>query len=206
MRKKLTAAILAAMLLILAAIVLVLAAIVLVLAARGGDDESHTSARHNDADVTFAQQMIPHHQQAIEMAEVAKTRAESQEFKDLAADIEAAQGPEIQTMTGWLEDWDEDVPDEGMPGMDHGDMSSDDMTGIMTGMVSEEEMTDLENATGAEFDQMFLTMMIEHHEGAIEMAQTEQVDGEFRDATAMAEDIETAQSEEIQTMRRLLES
>ncbi|EGD42859.1 DUF305 domain-containing protein [Nocardioides sp. NPDC057772] len=194
-KKTLTAA-------VLAAVLLVVAAVVLVLAARGGDDDSHTSDTHNDADVTFAQQMIPHHQQAIEMAELAETRAESQEVKDLAADIEAAQGPEIETMTGWLESWGEDVPDEGMPGMDHGDMSSEEMTGMM----SEEDMTALENASGAEFDQMFLTMMIEHHEGAVEMAQTEQADGEFPDATAMAEDIATAQTEEIQTMQALLKS
>ncbi|MEU0313908.1 DUF305 domain-containing protein [Nocardioides sp. NPDC006273] len=188
MRKTLTAAILAAAL--------------ITLASCGGSDDGDTSAGHNDADVMFAQQMIPHHQQAIEMAELAETRAESQEVKDLAADIEAAQGPEIETMTGWLESWGEDVPDEGMSGMDHGDMSLEDMTGMM----SEEDMTALGNASAAEFDQMFLTMMIEHHEGAIEMAQAEQADGEFPDATAMAEDIETAQAEEIQTMRALLES
>lgn len=188
MRKTLTAAILAAAL--------------LTLAACGGEDDGDTSAGHNDADVTFAQQMIPHHRQAIEMAKLAETRAESQDVKDLAADIEAAQGPEIETMTGWLESWEEDVPDEGTSDMDHGDMSSDEMTGMM----SEEDMTNLETASGAEFDQMFLTMMIEHHEGAIEMAKTEQVDGDFPDATAMAEDIETAQAEEIQTMQGLLKS
>ena len=193
MRKTLTAA-------IVAAVLIITAAIVLILAVRGEENDDHTSAGQNDADVTFAQQMIPHHQQAIEMAELAETRAESQEVKDLAADIEAAQGPEIETMTSWLESWGEDVPDEGMSGMDHGDMSSDEMTGMM----SEEDMSELKNASGAEFDQMFLTMMIEHHEGAIEMAQTEQADGEFPDATALAEDIETAQTEEIQTMQALL--
>lgn len=187
---------------IVAAVLLILTAVVLILAVRGGENDDHTSAGHNDADVTFAQQMIPHHQQAIEMTELAETRAESQEVKELAADIEAAQGPEIETMTGWLESWGEDVPDEGMSGMDHGDMSSDEMTGMM----SEEDMAELENASGTDFDQMFLTMMIEHHEGAIEMAQTEQADGEFPDATDMAEDIETAQTEEIQTMQALLKS
>ncbi|MFE6510566.1 DUF305 domain-containing protein [Nocardioides sp. NPDC057767] len=178
-----------------------LAATLLTLAACGGEDGSDTTAGHNDADVTFAQQMIPHHEQAIDMAEAAESRAESQEVKDLAADIEAAQGPEIETMTGWLESWGEDVPDGGMSDMDHGDMSDD-----MSGMMSEEDMTALENATGAEFDQMFLTMMIEHHEGAIEMAKTEQADGESADAKALAEDIETAQAEEIQTMQELLKS
>ena len=143
-----------------------------------------------------------HHQQAIEMADLAESRAESQEVKDLATDIEAAQGPEIETLTGWLESWGEDVPDEGMSGMDHGDMSSDDMGGMMT----EDEMADLESASGAEFDQMFLTMMIEHHEGAIEMAKTEQSEGEFPEAVDMAKEIETTQAEEIQTMQDLLKS
>lgn len=186
MRKTLTAAILAAAL--------------ITLAACGSEDNSETPTGHNDADVTFAQQMIPHHQQAIEMAELAETRAESQEVKDLVADIAAAQGPEIETMTGWLESWDEDVPAEGMSGMDHGAMSSDEMTGMM----SEEDMTALGNASSAEFDQMFLRMMIEHHEGAIEMAGTEQEDGHFPDAVDLAGAIIDAQRAEIATMEDLL--
>jgi uncharacterized protein (DUF305 family) len=185
MRKILTAALLAASLLILAAC---------------GNDDNDTTTGHNDADVTFAQQMIPHHQQAIEMARLAETRAASQEVKDLAADIEAAQDPEIATMTGWLESWGEDVPDDSMAGMDHGDMSTEDMPGMM----SEDDMAELEAASGREFDQMFLTMMIEHHEGAIDMAQTEQSDGEYADAIELAEDIEIAQTEEIQTMQGVL--
>ena len=188
MRKTLTAALLAASLLILAAC--------------GSEDENASTAEHNDADVTFAQEMIPHHEQAIEMAALAETRADSQEVKDLAADIEAAQDPEIETMTGWLESWGEGVPDEGMSGMDHGGMSSGDMPGMM----SEDEMADLHGVSGPEFDQVFLTMMIEHHEGAIEMAQAEQSDGEFPDAIELAEDIETAQTAEIQTMQDLLKS
>ena len=179
-----------------------LAASLFTLAACGNEDEADTAGGHNDADVTFAQEMIPHHQQAIEMAELAESRADSDEVKELAADIEAAQGPEIETMTGWLESWGEDVPDEGMSGMDHGDMSSDDMTGMMT----DDEMADLEATSGAGFDQMFLTMMIEHHEGAIEMAQTEQSEGEFPEAVAMAKEIATTQAEEIQTMQDLLKS
>ena len=172
------------------------------LAACGNEDDTDTAGGHNDADVTFAQEMIPHHQQAIEMADLAESRAESQEVKDLATDIEAAQGPEIETLTGWLESWGKAVPDEGMSGMDHGDMSSGDMTGMMT----DDEMADLEATSGAGFDQMFLTMMIEHHEGAIEMAQTEQSEGEFPEAVAMAEEIEATQAEEIQTMQDLLNS
>lgn len=185
MRNTFTAALLAASLLTLAAC---------------GNDDNDTTAGHNDADVTFAQQMIPHHQQAIEMAELAETRAESQQVKDLAADIEAAQDPEIEAMTGWLESWGEDVPDDSMAGMDHGDMSTDDMPGMM----SADDMAAMEAASGAEFDQMFLTMMIDHHEGAIEMARTEQAEGEYADAVKLAEGIESAQAEEIRTMQGLL--
>ncbi|MFC5730934.1 MULTISPECIES: DUF305 domain-containing protein [Nocardioides] len=188
MRKTLTAALLAATL--------------LTLAACGNDDETDAGATHNDADVTFAQQMIPHHQQAIEMSELAETRAASPEVKDLAADIKGAQDPEIETMTGWLESWSEDVPGGDMSGMDHGDRSANGMEGMM----SEEEMAELEAASGAEFDRLFLTMMIEHHEGAIDMAKTEQEEGEYPDAIALAEEIEKAQTAEITTMNELLGS
>ena len=172
------------------------------LAACGNEDDTGTAGGHNEADVTFALDMIHHHQQAIEMADLAESRAESQEVKALATDIEAAQGPEIETLTGWLESWGEDVPDEGMSGMDHGDMSSDDMGGMMTA----DEMADLDTASGAEFDQMFLTMMIEHHEGAIEMAATEQEDGSNSDAVALARKIEEDQTAEVDRMRKLLDS
>ena len=188
MRKSLTAAIIAASM--------------FTLAACGSGEDVDTAAEHNDADVTFAQEMIPHHEQPIRMAELAEARAESQEVKALAADIEAAQGPEIETMTDWLESWGEDVPDEDMSDMDHGDMSSDNMAGMMT----EDEMAELEAASGAEFDRKFLTMMIEHHEGAIEMAKTEQSEGEFPEAVEVAKEIERAQAEEIQTMQDLLKS
>ncbi len=153
------------------------------------------------ADVTFALDMIPRHQQAIEMADLAESRAESQEVKALATDIEAAQGPEIETLTGWLESWGEDVPDEGMSGMDHGDMSSDDMGGMMTA----DEMADLDTASGAEFDQMFLTMMIEHHEGAIEMAEVELDEGEHAGTLDLAESIIESQRAEIELMESMLE-
>jgi uncharacterized protein (DUF305 family) len=179
-----------------------LAAALLTLAACGNEDENDTGAGHNDADVTFAQQMIPHHQQAIVMSELAETRASSPEVEDLAGDIKRAQDPEIETMTGWLGSWGEDVTGGDMSGMDHGDMSSDDMAGMM----SEEEMAGLGGASGPEFDRMFLTMMIEHHEGAIEMARTQQEDGEYPDAVALAEVIEKAQTAEIATMNELLGS
>lgn len=159
------------------------------------------AAQFNDADVTFAQDMIPHHRQAVDMAEFAETRAQSPQVKELAAKIKAAQDPEIQTMTGWLEQWGEDVPEdmgdmEGHGGMDMGD--------DMPGMMSSEDMDKLEAAKGAEFDKMFMEMMIEHHEGAIEMAKTEQSDGKYAEAKQLALAIEKAQAAEIATMRKLL--
>lgn len=165
--------------------------------------EEHQASPHNGADVEFSQQMIPHHQQALEMAALAPSRAKSQEVKDLAADIEAAQDPEIQTMSDWLKGWDEDVPN-GMGGHKMGDGSTmgDDPMG--EGMMSEDEMSELKDAKGAEFDRLFLTMMIKHHEGAIAMAKDEQSAGENPHAVALAKRIESAQAAEIKLMKRLL--
>lgn len=156
--------------------------------------ESATSD-FNDADVTFATDMISHHRQAVEMAELAVDRAGSPEVKDLAERIEQAQGPEIDTMSEWLHAWGQPVPEE-MGGMD--------MSGSMPGMMSTEDMKMLAGLSGARFDQKFLQMMIAHHQGAIEMARTEQSDGENADAKALAEQIERAQTDEIATMRDLL--
>ncbi len=153
------------------------------------------TSEFNDADVTFATEMIPHHRQAVEMATLAETRAKSPQVKDLAMTIMGAQDPEIQTMSGWLAAWGKPVPE---------DMSGMDMSGSMPGMMSSEDMDDLMNASGAEFDQMFLTMMIEHHEGAIAMAKTEQSDGMNAEAIALAKKIESAQTDEIATMQGLL--
>lgn len=152
-------------------------------------------ADFNDADVAFATNMIPHHRQAVEMAELAETRAESQEVKDLAAQIKSAQDPEIETMTGWLTAWSQPLPE---------DMGGMDMSGSMPGMMSTEEMQNLEGASGAEFDQMFLTMMIKHHEGAIAMAGTEQTEGMNEAAIKLAGEIEEAQTSEIATIKKLL--
>jgi uncharacterized protein (DUF305 family) len=158
-----------------------------------GSSDTEAVAEHNDADVTFAQDMIPHHRQAVEMADLAVDRAEDERVLDLAERIKAAQDPEIQEMTGWLEDWDEEVPAEGEHSMDG-----------MTGMMSDEDMTALEAASGAEFDEMFLTMMITHHQGAVEMATTEIADGQAPEAIALAEAIIEAQEAEIAEMQALL--
>ncbi|CAL9441964.1 DUF305 domain-containing protein [Streptomyces sp. enrichment culture] len=164
---------------------------------------------HNAQDVAFAQGMIPHHRQALEMARLAADRSASAEVEDLAARIEKAQDPEITTMTGWLTAWGEDVPEpaasntptgsaEPMPGMDHSGHSG------MPGMMDDQDMAELEQASGRAFDTMFLTMMVEHHEGAVEMAGTEKAEGRYAPAKALADDIVTAQNAEITEMNKLL--
>ena len=126
-------------------------------------------ATGSDADITFAQLMIPHHEQAVQMADMALQQATSPEVTDLATQIKAAQDPEIQQMRGWLQQWGAPEQMDGVDGMDHGDM---DMGGQTAGgMMSDEDMGALMDASGADFDRMWLTMMIAHHEGAIEMAE-----------------------------------
>ncbi|MGW2913903.1 DUF305 domain-containing protein [Streptomyces asoensis] len=170
-----------------------------------GASADATAGAHNAQDVAFAQGMIPHHRQALEMARLAAGRASSAQVKDLAARVEKAQDPEIKTMSGWLTAWGEDVPAasgsaaESMPGMDHSAGSG------MPGMMDASGMEALEKASGAEFDTMFLTMMIEHHKGAVEMATTEKNKGAYRAATSMADAIITAQTAEITEMTKLLD-
>jgi len=150
------------------------------------------SASFNDTDVAFARDMIPHHQQAIQMARMAAGQAEDPRVLDLAGRIEAAQQPEIETLSGWLEEWNSDS----------GHM--DDGMGGMGGMMSEQDMHALMNATGAEFDRLFLEQMIVHHEGALQMAETEITDGQNADAIALAESIRDSQNAEIAEMEQLL--
>ena len=148
--------------------------------------------------MTFAQGMLPHHQQAVEMAQLATDRAADPRVQDLATRIEAAQAPEIETLSGWLEAWGTEAGSSGgrgHGGMDHGD------TG---GMMSDEDMAALAYVSGAEFDRMFLAMMTAHHEGAVQQAVTEIADGENPDALAMAEEIRDTQNAEISEMQQLL--
>ena len=163
----------------------------------GSSSPSSSTAAHNAQDVSFAQGMIPHHQQALEMAKLAAGRASSAKVKDLATRIEKAQDPEIRTMSGWLESWGQSVP-SAMPGMDHSAHSG------MAGMMDSKDMDKLEKASGADFDTMFLTMMIEHHKGAVQMAGTEKAKGAYAPATSMADAIITGQTAEITEMNKLL--
>lgn len=153
-------------------------------------------AAFGDADVMFAQMMIPHHEQAVEMADLAATRVKNPELKELAADIKAAQAPEITMMTGWLTAWGKPTQPPGGHQMHGAD--------AMPGMVSDKDMAALKAASGDEFDQMFAQLMIAHHNGAIQMARTAQSDGSNPDVKKLAATIEQTQAAEVQTLQKFL--
>jgi uncharacterized protein (DUF305 family) len=151
----------------------------------------------NATDVQFATDMIPHHRQAVDMATLADTHASSAEVKALAAKIRKAQEPEIATMSGWLTAWGEPVPSPGAMHHDPGDM------GGMPGMLTDTELRQLGAATGPAFDKLFLTLMIKHHEGAVETATTAQSQGSA--VKQLAGSIVTSQTAEIAEMKALLD-
>lgn len=156
----------------------------------------------SESDITFAQLMIPHHEQAVQMADMALQKATTPEVQQLAQQIKDAQDPEIQQMRGWLTAWGAPEQMDGMDGMDHGGM---DMGGqSAAGMMTDQDMTALMDASGTDFDQMWLAMMIAHHKGAIEMAQTAKADTTNPDVTALADAIVAGQTSEIDTMEKLL--
>ncbi|MFG3371184.1 DUF305 domain-containing protein [Streptomyces sp. NPDC048156] len=171
-------------------------------------DGHDTTDAHNSADISFAKEMIQHHRQAVEMAELAEGRAASKDVKGLAAKIKGAQDPEIEKMSGWLTAWGEKVPAD-TSGMDH-DMSSPmpemdhDMSSSMPGMMSAGDMDELKKASGGDFDKKFLAMMVKHHEGAVTMGRTEKSDGKYGPATQLAADVVTAQTAEIEQMDKML--
>jgi len=192
---------------------------VLVIAACGEDDGGEngsepsasatagSSQEVNDADVQFAQSMIPHHRQAVEMADIAlePSSEASRDVTRLAKAIKRAQRPEIKTMTTWLESWGEPLDEGAMdPDMSSGTGMGDDMSD--DGMMSGEEMSELEDLTGTKLDRRWLKMMIKHHEGAVEMAERECRDGTNPDALELAADIIATQEAEIAEMRELLGS
>jgi uncharacterized protein (DUF305 family) len=157
-------------------------------------DQPDQAARHNDADVAFLQGMIPHHWQAAEMAALAGSRARNGDVKALAEQIKQVQAAEVTQLSGWLTEWNEPVPSASPPGHSgHG--------GVPT-MASAQDLADLEQAEGAEFDRMFLEMMISHHQGALQMAVIEQRQGQHAGAKELATRIEKAQGDEIEQMRR----
>jgi uncharacterized protein (DUF305 family) len=152
---------------------------------------THNGSGFSGADIMFAQMMIPHHQQAVDMGTLAETRAMNPKVQELAASIKREQAPEILQMTSWLKK--ANAPLE----MGH-------QMG-MGGMMTEEQMAALEKASGTEFDKLYLAGMIAHHEGAIHMAQMV-VDSNNTEAKALAEAIISSQTKQISHMRSLLKA
>ncbi|MGY1820519.1 DUF305 domain-containing protein [Geodermatophilus sp. SYSU D00079] len=169
-------------------------------ASASATDTGAAEATHSDADVQFAAGMLEHHGQAVAMSELARDRAAAPRVKDLAARIEAAQGPEIDTLNGWLAEWGAEADTDAMDGMDHGSMGHGDMGGMM----SEEDMAALAALSGPEFDRQFLVMMVAHHRGAVSASEAQLADGRNSDALAMAETIRDTQNGEIAEMEQLL--
>jgi uncharacterized protein (DUF305 family) len=180
-------------------ILLALAAAILLAACNqgGGNQEQGTApaeAAPNDADVSFTQNMIPHHQQAMEMAKLVDTHTDRPQLHQLADSIESSQGLEITQLQGWLRSWGKPVMPSGGHG-GHGDTE-------MPGMMSEADMRRLMEATGSEFDLAFVETMAAHHQGAIDMAKTELKDGSLPEVTRLAEQIIDTQQHEIDQLQQ----
>ncbi|MET4619171.1 uncharacterized protein (DUF305 family) [Arthrobacter sp. 2762] len=153
--------------------------------------DNNAASDHNTADVMFAQMMIPHHAQAVEMSEmILKKQDIPAEVTSLATRIRGAQGPEIEKMTGWLTGW--------------GEAAQMPSGHSMDGMMGADDMSKLEAAKGLEAAKLFLAQMITHHEGAVTIAKTESKDGKSPQAIQLSKDIVSNQEAEIQEMKKLL--
>jgi uncharacterized protein (DUF305 family) len=149
---------------------------------------------------------------------MAATRSSDQQVKDLGEKIKAAQEPEMEAMSSWLVAWGAPATAApstgaiggrggmgGMGGMDHSSTGGSPTSGV-PGMMSEEQTTQLQNATGTDFDRTFLQQMVEHHAGAVQMAETEQRQGSNPQAKELAGSIVTSQSAQIEQMQQMLTS
>ncbi len=162
-----------------------------------GSSSSTSAAAHNDQDVMFAQMMLPHHEQAVEMSDmlIAKGSGVDTDVTDLAKQIKAEQSPEITQLTTWLKGWGEPTESE-HSGMGHS----------MSGMMSDSDMDDLDQASANDAAKLYLEQMVQHHKGAVDMAETEVAEGGNTDAVAMAKSIVSSQTEQITQMQDMLAS
>lgn len=187
------------------------AATLLFLAGCGGTDgatETASSTDFNQADVTFATGMIQHHAQALSMVDLTLGRPLEPAVERLAEAIRDAQAPEIETMSDWLTDWGKPVPQtmrDHVNAHTDGEISAE-MGGDLPGMMTSADMTSLEDTGDSKFQDLWLQMMIEHHEGAVEMAEAEESDGRQPAAIDLAQNIQSTQNAEITTMHELLGS
>lgn len=160
-----------------------------------GEEFEVVEGGFSELDVRFVEQMIPHHRQALEMAELAQERAQDERVVLVADRIVAGQGPEITALESWLDQRGLPVP-AADAGHDH----------ALPGMISPLQLEQLANATGAEFDELFLTYMSQHHAGAVEMAGPIVVEGTDQLVIEMATDMSVTQGAEIGRMREILDS
>lgn len=152
---------------------------------------SASSKDNNASDTMFAQMMIPHHVQAVEMSDIMLAKKDiDAKITALAEEIKTAQDPEITKMTTWLTGWSEPTAMAG--------------SHSMNGMMTSADLDKLNAAEGTEASKLFLIQMIAHHEGAVEMAQTEATNGQNADAVALAKTIVSSQETEIKAMKGLL--
>jgi len=156
---------------------------------------------HNQADIAFAQQMIGHHEGAVSMSELAATRAPDPAVKALAVTIGSEQAPQIKEMAGWLAAW---APSTDMNGMPATTSAAMDMQ--MPGMMTAAQMSALAAASGPAFDKLFLQLMIVHHQGALQMAATEDAQGSNPVAKALAASITASQTDQRAQMQKMLTS
>lgn len=163
--------------------------LLLILAACGGNTSSYTGLGPNEA--MFAQMMIPHHEQALEMSMLVPDRTENPEILALAEQIMAAQEPEIALMQSWIDEY--------------GDAGHDHSGHAMSGMLTEDQMFALKQATGREFEKLFLEGMIAHHEGAVDMAGMLD-NSNYAPAQELRDAIKKTQTAEIELMKKLLEN
>lgn len=183
------------------AILTVLAVVVLLSACGGsktqsspGSSQVNQPPSHNLADVAFAANMIPHHQQGLDLSAMVPSHTTNADLIKLASGIAASQQPEIKTLKGFLVQWSarSDADTRGPADTD------------MTGMVDQATMTKLGSLQGAEFDKLWLQSMISHHQGAIDMAKTEISNGVNTDAVTMAKHMVSMQQGEIDQMKKML--
>ena len=173
---------------------LLLLPLLLVLSACGSFGSTQAGSQSGELtanEVMFAQMMIPHHQQAIEMSELVADRTDNPEINALAMEIIAAQDPEIALMQTWIDEF-------GDAGMNHAGHS-------MGGMLSESELEELKAANGVEFEKLYLSGMIKHHEGALDMAEM-LANSSYPPAQKLRAEIVETQTAEIERMTKLLEN
>lgn len=152
----------------------------------------------SEADLRYVARMIVHHKQALDMSELAPDRAQNETVRGLASRIHDTQGPEIAAMEQWQRQYAENAPAHGhsaeLPDVGHESMP---------GMATSEQLAALEAARGADFDRLFLQLMIAHHEGAVRMAVEVLSTGRDVRVEEMANDVSASQTDEIDRMKAI---